>query len=155
MPKYHDRFAYFRGIVEFECVDSSKLPWTTTKTGVDVDNAAYRVANKYMMDVFRPISVFLNQIVSEKEALSKGSEDETPLLDAIKNSVPLEYSKLETNEEFQRPDYIKRKPVVTHANIVYKVEVEKANTAMIALDATSFSDLGRKTFDYFYNSECE
>jgi hypothetical protein len=155
MPKYHDRFAYFRGVVEFECADSSKLPWTTTKTGIDVDNAAYRVASKYMMEAFKQISIFLNQVVSEKELLSKGNGDIIPLLDSIKNSAPIEYSKLEKNDNFVRPDFIRKTTAITHANITYKVEIEKANAAMIALDASSFSDLGRKTFDYFYNDECD
>jgi len=35
IPKYHANFAFFRGLVEFTSADSSKLPWTTTKTGVD------------------------------------------------------------------------------------------------------------------------
>lgn len=61
IPKYHDRFAFFRGVVEFESEDSSKLPWTTTKTGVDTDHPVYRFANKLMSESITPIISFLTK----------------------------------------------------------------------------------------------
>ncbi|MDP5132353.1 MAG: hypothetical protein NWQ54_15815, partial [Paraglaciecola sp.] len=154
MPKYHDRFAYFRGVVEFECEDSSKLPWTTTKTGVDVDNKIYRVANKYMMDAFKPIQYFLNDVVKEKDAHAKNPQLVTFLQEAIKNSVNVDYSNLEPNATFVRPSFEKPTVTQTHANVTYKVEKERADEAMDISGANSYSELGRITFEYYYSNEC-
>lgn len=44
VPRYHNQFARFRGYAFFDCDDASRLPWTTTKTGVDaVGTAADKV----------------------------------------------------------------------------------------------------------------
>lgn len=155
MPKYHDRFAYFRGVVEFESEDSSKLPWTTTKTGVDVDNKVYRIANKYMMEAFKPIQIFLNDIVKEKEANSKDSQVETILQDAIKVSNSVDYSGLDKNEYFTRPSFDKPMVPQTHANVTYKVDKERGEIAMDISGANSYSELGRMTFEYYFNNECK
>ena len=41
IPKYHHQFARFRGCVFFDSDDSSKLPWNTTKDGVDAGSDVY------------------------------------------------------------------------------------------------------------------
>ncbi|MEZ7195982.1 ATP-binding protein [Pseudodesulfovibrio karagichevae] len=42
--KFHTEFYGFVGIVRFVCPDASKLPWTTTKTDVDLNNKSYQKA---------------------------------------------------------------------------------------------------------------
>jgi hypothetical protein len=41
---FHSEYYGFVGSVNFECADPSKLPWNTTKSGVDLNNPAYRMA---------------------------------------------------------------------------------------------------------------
>lgn len=42
--KFHSEFYGFVGYVNFVSVDPAKLPWTTTKTDIDLNNHAYRQA---------------------------------------------------------------------------------------------------------------
>ena len=47
VPKYHTQFIAISGIVEFKSKDSSKLPTTTTKRGIDASSSLYlQVKNK-------------------------------------------------------------------------------------------------------------
>jgi Histidine kinase-, DNA gyrase B-, and HSP90-like ATPase len=43
IPKYHNQYARFRGVVFFSCRNSKKLPWNTTKTGLDESAAVWQV----------------------------------------------------------------------------------------------------------------
>lgn len=42
--KFHSEFYGFVGEVYFSCKDPSKLPWSTTKSDVDLNNTAYQMA---------------------------------------------------------------------------------------------------------------
>jgi hypothetical protein len=42
--KFHTEFYGFLGFASFTCADPAKLPWNTTKTDVDLNNAAYQSA---------------------------------------------------------------------------------------------------------------
>jgi hypothetical protein len=46
--KFHSEFYGFVGRVSFVCSEPSKLPWITTKTDVDLNNRAYRMALRDM-----------------------------------------------------------------------------------------------------------
>lgn len=48
--KFHSEFYGFVGRVNFVCEDPSKLPWSTTKTDVDLNNHAYWSARKTMKE---------------------------------------------------------------------------------------------------------
>lgn len=46
--KFHNQFYGFVGNVYFKCADPEKLPWSTTKTDVDLNNEAYRLTLEQM-----------------------------------------------------------------------------------------------------------
>ena len=49
IPSYHNQFARFRGFVFFDSPDSSLVPWTTTKTGLEQDSPVWRAAKQRMV----------------------------------------------------------------------------------------------------------
>ncbi len=67
---YHDQFARFRGFALLDSGISELLPWTSTKTGVDVDSATWRRTRQLMRDMTRPVIDFLNQLDREKTYLA-------------------------------------------------------------------------------------
>ena len=67
MPKYHNQFARFRGFVYFDSDDAGKLPWNTTKTGVDTDSRVYKSVRETMLVMMRPVIDFLNKLDGEKD----------------------------------------------------------------------------------------
>ena len=71
IPRFHNQFARFRGFAFFDCDDASKLPWNTTKTGVDSDSRIYQAVRQQMIDMMRPVIDFLNRLDAEKDVEEK------------------------------------------------------------------------------------
>lgn len=156
IPKYHDRFAFFRGVVEFECEDSSKLPWTTTKTGVDTDNQVYRFANKLMIEAINPVIKFLNQKEVERKQAKDNRlhENEKALEAAIHNAEAISiYRTTEVTNIFVRPEKVEAR-AAAYINVSYQIETERLNNVKEITGANSASEVGKMTFDYYEENEC-
>lgn len=156
IPKYHDRFAFFRGVVEFESEDSSKLPWTTTKTGVDSDNSVYRYANKLMIQALSPVAKFLSQREAERKQAKENRLDETEkvLSAAITSAKPISiYMAAEESSEFIRPEKIEAREA-RYITVTYQVETEKLNKIKEITGASSASEVGKLAFEYYLENEC-
>lgn len=67
VPKYHNQFSRFRGYLSISCIDAGKLPWNTTKTGVNPDSAVYQDARSEMIALMRPVIDFLNLVDKEND----------------------------------------------------------------------------------------
>jgi len=157
IPKYHDRLAFFRGVVEFKATNSSSLPWTTTKTGVDVDSEIYRYANKLMIRAIEPILKFLNQREAErKQAGDNRLDDNQRLLEmSIQNAetVSIYQALTEVQDEFIRPDKVEARAALV-GTITYQVDIERLNQVKDIVGASSASEAGKLTFDYYFDYEC-
>jgi len=154
-PKYHADFAFFRGIVEFSCPDSSKLPWTTTKTGVDQDNKIYKAALHHMSTSMKPVIAFLRERAQEVTHIKDGFISDTPLMRAIENAKAYRIYDAPAKDEFIRPERIL--PVDDNnkmANVQYAVPVEKIELVKKSLGVTTNREVGEKTFKYYFKYEC-
>src|ERR1700733_12316486 len=49
IPRYHNQYARFRGVAYFDSEDTGRLPWNTTKDGVDADSPIWRLAFEKMI----------------------------------------------------------------------------------------------------------
>jgi hypothetical protein len=154
-PKYHADFAYFRGLVDFSCNDSSKLPWTTTKTGVDRDNKIYKAALHHMSLSMKPVLSFLRDLAQETAAHKEGTLKNTPLAEAITLATKVRILEAPTSDEFKRPEKETPPPDAKVAHIQYYVPIDRYEKAKMVLSASSKKEIGEKTFDYFYGYECD
>jgi hypothetical protein len=66
LPKYHDQYFRFRGFVFFNADDSSKLPWTTSKT-TDRDSSAFSFVKIQMIVMARQVLELLDKMKKERE----------------------------------------------------------------------------------------
>jgi len=147
VPNYHNQFARFRGYVFFESDDPARLPWTTTKSDVDVDSPLYRGILQQMVNMMRPVIDFLNTLDKEKESGKT-------VLDGIVNesrSMPL--AVLPEREAFgfdaPRPSGPPMQRISSYMRPRHQVEAAKRR-----LGATSYRNVGELTFDYYYENEC-
>ncbi|MBI0031143.1 hypothetical protein B6D19_02675 [Gilliamella apicola] len=161
IPKYHADYAFFRGIVEFDSEDSSKLPWTTTKTGIDKDSSVYITALGRMNLALKPIIAFLKQrekeesnfkgnliqkkIINEaiKEAKAKNAYDictEIPETKIVKFSGPAPSPLTVTNRLM---------------TISYKVSQIDYEMVRESLDVMTQKEVGERTFIYYKKYECD
>ncbi|MGH1450181.1 MAG: ATP-binding protein [Pseudomonadaceae bacterium] len=154
--KFHTDFAFFRGLVEFECKDSSKLPWTTTKTGVDSDSKVYKYALHHMGLCMQPILTLLRDRTEENSLFENGDIPNRPIADSIAAADPVRILAAPFSENFVRlpkPAIPKKKKGYT--NIVYQVSDARLEKAKESLDARTAKQVGELTFDYYYGYECE
>jgi hypothetical protein len=86
MRQYHPDFAFFRGYAYFDSDDSALLPWTTTKTGVDVDSAVYKNVQQEMIEISKPVLTFLSNLAKETAAFESGDSVDRILDQAIQSA---------------------------------------------------------------------
>lgn len=82
IPRYHNQFGRFRGYVFMTCSDTSRLPWDTTKTGLDEDQPEYRQVEREMISLMEPVIRFLTDVANET-AHRQATGAEGPLLPAL------------------------------------------------------------------------
>lgn len=153
LRSYHPDFAFFRGVIEFSSEDGNKLPWNTTKTGVDTDNPVYRSALVEMRAVMRPVLVLLKDRAKEQEYSDLGRIDDTPIKDAFDNSRLVSIFDAEIPSKFIRPSLEVVAKEATQQRISYLVEDDKFQAVKESLGANYKSDVGKLTFEYYLDNE--
>jgi len=156
VAKYHQQFWGFRGYVLFEAKESSVLPWNTTKTGIDADSSDYSAVRKKMIEMMKDIFLLLNRQKKERE---KDNPEKNQILNnkvKTANSVSIvqiikEKSKLDPKFHFP----VEMNPVrdTDSKSIKYNVPTVKFNKVKKHIGASNPSDVGSKTFDYYYENE--
>lgn len=150
IPKYHNQYARFRGVVFFNCRSSSKLPWNTTKTGLDGSSAIWQATFPKMLDHTRTVIKFLNSLDEEIEEYGRSS---APLLSAmIKETQSQEVEKFSGARTFSW-NKSPRAPGPKMTKIQYSREASKIITMMTALGVGSAKAVGEVTFDMIYNEQ--
>lgn len=66
IPGYHPQYSRFRGFAFLTCEKTTRLPWNTTKTGLDGDDAVYREIRGLMVDAADPVTDFLDEVKKEE-----------------------------------------------------------------------------------------
>lgn len=151
IPKYHGQFAMFRGYVLFDSDDAGRLPWNTTKTGVDADSSSFRAVRLEMINLMRPVIDFLNKLKEEKES----EADSKPLEEAVQNAVMAKVSVVKTSKVFTAPKPKTRRVESNLGRIQYNKPLEEIEQVKKCLNVSTLREVGEKTFDYFLQMECE
>ena len=150
IPKYHNQYARFRGYVFFDCDDAGRLPWNTTKSGVDRDSTIYRAIRLQMIGLMRPVINFLNQLDKENE----NRDDHKPLHNAVSAMKAVPLRDVSTREKFDYPRPPPRPRLPRTGRIQYDKKVEQINEVKKALGVNTYTEVGRRTFDYYFDREC-
>lgn len=152
IPKMHHQFARFRGYVFFECQDPIRLPWNSTKTGINTDSNIYREVRGLMVSTTRPIIDFLNKLDAEKDL------DERPLEKAVEQAESrpvtalLESQKLLNNNftyKGLKGDFDPDQPI----RISYVKPLGEVQKARKKLGVETNRDVGLRTFEYYLAHE--
>jgi hypothetical protein len=151
VPKMHHQFARFRGYVFFECQDPVRLPWNSTKTGLNTDSNIYRQVRELMTSATRPVIDFLNKLDGEKEL------DERPLEKAVENAesrpVTTLLETLKPNSNFKykglKGDFDPDQPI----RISYVKPLGQVQLARRKLGVETNREVGSGTFEYYFTHE--
>ena len=153
IPSYHNQFATFRGYVFMESDDAGRLPWNTTKTGVNADSEVFRNVRQEMLQVMRPVIDFLNRLDDEKDR--EESEGPGPLTVAVEAAKAVPLARTTPSALFVSPEPKPKPKLKKTGRIQYDRPVSQIAAAKEVLGVSTYIEVGERTFDYFYEAECE
>ncbi|MDZ5622053.1 ATP-binding protein [Nocardioides sp. HM23] len=153
VPQYHNQYARFRGYLFFESASVDKLPWTTTKEGVDSGHWAYRALKTRMVDAMRPVMAFLNALDAEKDNPAAGKESLESYVSAAESS-PSTLTQITTTTAFTSPQRPKAPKAPETQSIQFVRPKKQIDAIKKKLKVSSAGKVGEGTFDYFYKREC-
>lgn len=147
MPLYMSKFRGFRGLVFFFAKNPENLPWTTTKTNVNVDSPVYKLALTSMASASRPALNYLNSLYQTDEVEQAKARAATNSL--IEKSVVELLSVKEatfSTKKVRGPQTIR---------VQYDVTVDELNRVRKHRGKSSepARKIGRMTFDYYLKHE--
>jgi len=166
LPQYHNQFARFRGFVYMQSVDASAIPWNTMKTSVDPDSPLWAQVLEQMIAAARPIIDLLNYAKVERQLATPDMA--TPIIDALRSSTPINaldaaeakfsMSMTDLREQFvsdavfptPNPEF-----VGAWKKIAYAVDAEAFSVVVAATGKQSAAEIGRISFDAFYEDIVE
>ncbi len=147
IPQYHNQFARFRGYVLFDSDDAGRLPWNTTKSGLDLDSPVYQNARLQMVGVMRPVIDFLNRLDREKDLPEKFL---TPLVTTA-HAVLLE--EIPENDTFAFPEPPPAEAGPAMGRISFQRPQDDIDRVKESLNVDSNREVGEGTFDYYVDAE--
>jgi len=144
IPNFHNQYARFRGIVSFDCEDSSRVPWNTTKTDVDQDSPVWRATLLSMMTMMRPVIAFLNELDKD---IDENSREKSPLLDFVVKANKRPAASLTQATSFSAParETITRGP--KYVKIQYSKLQEDVEFLQDQLGLRSAKAVGERSFE--------
>jgi hypothetical protein len=150
-PTFVSKYRGFIGVAFFFSDEASKLPWTTTKRGLNMESAVYQAARVEMSAIARPVLTFLNNMYpgEAKEALVERrmtgelvQTDVAALID--RESAP-----------FHLPPRRRRKK--STVSVQFEAEspdVDRIRKRLGKSSSWAAGSVGRYTFEYFLEMEC-
>lgn len=161
LPKYHDQYFRFRGYVFFNADDSSKLPWTTSKTGIDKDSPEYSYTKAQMILMAKQVKPLMDEMKKERERDNPENERilNLKVQQATEKSVK-EVSVILQNKKSLPVAYVYPKTLFNPApkgnldtTISFSKPTIKVKKAMAYFDVENPHDAGSSAFDYFYKNQ--
>lgn len=147
LPIFQPKHRPFLGMVMFVSDDPDSLPWTTTKSSINVDSIAWQRAKREMANTARAVVTFLDRRYTES-----GTEvDSGELKQARGGSVNPLASSLAKPRKFEPPK--PKKDPTTRIQYDAQVADVKRIGKHLRQPGMSGSAVGRHTFDFFLRNE--
>lgn len=147
LPIFQPKHRPFLGTVFFVSSDPEALPWTTTKSSLNEENASWQEAKRHMVTVGRVITGFLDRRYTDEGTEFAPSE----LQDASGGRVEMLTAAIAATRDFKAPT----KPSPATLKIQYNAKVGdvKKIASYLRKPAMGGSAIGRYTFQYFLKNE--
>lgn len=161
VAKYHGQYDRFRGFVFFKAEDSSKLPWNTTKTGMNEDLPIFKTVRQKMIEMMKPvINGLLNPLKQENESSYIGSKI---LQKSISEAITVNFATKDISSYVSDsglfmhpvPDNVHSKVPNGENRITYFKPTKEINQLKKILGVSSVKEVGERTFEYTYNNEVD
>lgn len=148
---FHNNYAGFRGIVYFNSGHPEKLPWNTTKTGLDETSLVYLRAREKMLEIFKIVKNLLDDIRKNTEEKDDGIEETIAKMQGTEMTID-NVNKVKENRRVA----INNVSVTTIPNVSvsYKKPKKEVEEIKKILGVKTYREVGEKTFEYYKDAEC-
>lgn len=160
LPKYHQIYHEFRGIVFIAADDPSRLPINTSKDDFDTDTRVYTHLTLKMSEVARPLIDYLSEKYHKEKTTIEDGESAlaTSAAQAVdqqsgKNLRELTIDTAQYTSVFSPPTKPAAPPGVKLTSIQYQKPRDKVDLVKSVLEVRTNQEVGSITFDYFWDSE--
>lgn len=149
LPIFQPKHRPFLGTVFFVSQDAELLPWTTTKSGINVDSNIWQLAKRHMTTVGRTVISFLDGRYTDAGTEVQPSELKT----AAGESISVMSASVTQARTFSPPKDAPPQVV----SIQYRAKVSDVNRIRKYLGRSSLSagDVGLHAFNHFLRNEVE
>ena len=156
IPKWHIDYVMFRGFVFLDSQETSKLPLTTTKKGLDASSTIYRKILPHMRNGMIRVTSFLKAVTGLKEE----ANDYRKLIGDTSDKMNINDIRSYCSENVGERSFIapvldlqkiaEKKDTV---RVAYDVNKKTADVAKNNADVSSYKELGKTTFNYYIKME--
>lgn len=156
IPKWHIDYVMFRGFVFLDSVETSKLPLTTTKKGIDASSTIYRKILPHMRNAMIKVTSFLKSVTGLKEEANNYRKMITETYDKMNIESIRLYEPEITGEMSFIPPVLDMNKIAEKRNnvrVAYDVNKKTAEVAKRNAEVSSYKDLGITTFNYYIKME--
>ena len=147
LPIFQPKHRPFLGTVHFVSKHADKLPWDTTKSGINEDSEIWQEAKRLMIVVGRSVISFLDSRYTDE-----GTEiAQKELADATKDRIDPMKASVAGKKTFAQPE----RPPKTEIRIQYDAQIKDVRrvSEYLLRPEMSGSDVGRHTFNFFLRNE--
>ncbi|MEY2509701.1 MAG: hypothetical protein QOE26_464 [Verrucomicrobiota bacterium] len=155
VPNFHNQFSCIAGVVEFESPDTSKLPLTTTKRGVDTSRDIYTLVRQKMQEGLKHFTRNTNRWKGSESEL-KDRFDKSPYiglteLKAIAGRMPLRTITGNFPQRQFKPNLPEKKKLITEKRICFVKPIKEIDAVSIVLfdESREANEVGEECFNRF------
>ena len=151
LPRFVSKHRGFVGLVFFESKDGLKLPWRTTKSGINQESELYQSALLKMTTAARPVITFLNKMYPGDDA------DATTERSVVKGLNPLKLAESKSTKSQTFSVRTKRSTPKETVNIQFTASVKDIEIAKKHLRDWKIGAgaIAKKAFDYYIDNVCK
>lgn len=157
--KFHHDFAFFKGYVFFESKDGDRLPWTTTKDGINFNSDVYQAILIKMQNEIKPLLDLLKDLGEETTLYNKDPDNiERKIYNSVNNlldnGTTVNLSMLPKNQSLKIPNFKLTTPRKM-GTITFSRPVDELKEIMAHLKVSKYKDVGIITYKYYMDNEME
>ena len=158
LPNYHPQYRQFRGYAYLSAASTEALPWNTTKTGIDEESRVWRQVQAQIKIASAEVVSVINRLKAEERTAI--SEDDMPTVNAVSVAKLVDTEKLPESETFAVPPprKVTRRPSPKKPRtqkMQFEVQLDRFQAVSNRLGTSTVAEVGRRTFDYYYEREVE
>lgn len=152
LPRYHQLFNEFRGLVFLDSNDPAKLPLNTSKSDLNTESAIYEYVLEKMVKTARPVIDYIygkdSEVLDQEEQINETATKPDPNFNpSVKRAMELTAA-----QTFKAPPKtVETAPETT--GIQYSKPKELVERVKRNVGVTSNREVGEYTFDYYVKME--